>query len=838
MRWSRLGVLILVIAARGFPTAARAQDCVDYAEFVVVPATIELPGPASDLVVADHQLWVAAGDEGLLLYRIEDPFAPELLAHIPTAGAARAVALAGGRAYVAAGAAGGLEIFDVRDPAHVVPLGRLPLAGDPCDVEVLGSIAYVATADTAGGLAVVDASDPAAPVAVATVEIGAVVKGIEVAGNVLLAAESTQLAVLDLTSPAAPVQADTRLMNPPPILVSTESHYAFVLDHLAHVRVVDFADPYALTGGLYGTSIPGANRGVDIATEGRVGLVLDNFGLEVLDLSPVLDGSHPEGPVAVASIPVAGSCVALDAARAIAYVGGEGRIQIVELDRPLGPPVIATQSGVYWPHAVAASGDTLYFVEGGCCYWARLVVVDAANPDAPAIVSESFFERGGFIDIALSGHHAFIADQGIGEFIGNEPALRVIDISDPAAPVLVGSLVLEEFWNQPMAVAVDGDLALMTTALGQLLVLDVSTPAAPRRITTVDLSGPDILLRDARAILAGGPGLIVLDMSDPGAPKQVATLSLPVFGRRLVPDGDLLYVLATPEYGAGTVGVHIVDLADPDAPVLLGSLTWTGRRAGGLAVGDGIAYMTLWEDGLRVLDVSSPSQPRPVGGARLLNVAGCTVVHRGRLLVSLLERGLGVLPLQCAVPGPVELASFTALMDDGGVVLRWTAARAADHLGYRIERSGEVGAFAPIGPALLACASPCAWRDDAVLPDTIYRYRLVAIDTSGAEQVFGPLTVRSAPFVIWSLGPSRPNPGRSETVIPFAIGAPSDVRIGIYDVSGRLVRMLCAERRGAGESRVTWDGRDDAGRLLGAGVYVCRLDAGSFSTSRKVVLAP
>ena len=48
----------------------------------------------------------------------------------------------------------------------------------------------------------------------------------------------------------------------------------------------------------------------------------------------------------------------------------------------------------------------------------------------------------------------------------------------------------------------------------------------------------------------------------------------------------------------------------------------------------------------------------------------------------------------------------------------------------------------------------------------------------------------------------------------------------IHDVTGREVRRLVDGERDAGETRVTWDGRDGTGRLVPAGVFLVRLDAG------------
>jgi len=94
------------------------------------------------------------------------------------------------------------------------------------------------------------------------------------------------------------------------------------------------------------------------------------------------------------------------------------------------------------------------------------------------------------------------------------------------------------------------------------------------------------------------------------------------------------------------------------------------------------------------------------------------------------------------------------------------------------------------------------------------------------------------------LYPNRPNPVRSSTRIPFAIGADSPtgtarVTLRIFDASGRLVRTLLD---GVAETtpavRVpTWDGRDEKGQRVGSGIYYYRLTvAGTKELSRRMVV--
>ena len=61
------------------------------------------------------------------------------------------------------------------------------------------------------------------------------------------------------------------------------------------------------------------------------------------------------------------------------------------------------------------------------------------------------------------------------------------------------------------------------------------------------------------------------------------------------------------------------------------------------------------------------------------------------------------------------------------------------------------------------------------------------------------------------------------------------MRLGVYDLSGRLVRTLADGERAAGEHVIEWDGRDDARISLAAGVYFVRFDAAGVREMRKVV---
>jgi len=82
-----------------------------------------------------------------------------------------------------------------------------------------------------------------------------------------------------------------------------------------------------------------------------------------------------------------------------------------------------------------------------------------------------------------------------------------------------------------------------------------------------------------------------------------------------------------------------------------------------------------------------------------------------------------------------------------------------------------------------------------------------------------------------SLDPNYPNPFNPATSIRYRLDAASEVRLAVYDVTGRLVRVLEEGMRSAGEHEVRFDG---AG--LSSGVYLYRLEGGGFSETRKMSL--
>lgn len=105
----------------------------------------------------------------------------------------------------------------------------------------------------------------------------------------------------------------------------------------------------------------------------------------------------------------------------------------------------------------------------------------------------------------------------------------------------------------------------------------------------------------------------------------------------------------------------------------------------------------------------------------------------------------------------------------------------------------------------------------------------------GASPTSPSLTSRELPATTALLG-AFPNPFQDGTAIRFQLATASDVRVELFDVSGRQVTTLHSGVLSAGSHEVIWNGRDAGGVGVDAGVYLYRVRIGAETWSAKLVL--
>ncbi len=89
---------------------------------------------------------------------------------------------------------------------------------------------------------------------------------------------------------------------------------------------------------------------------------------------------------------------------------------------------------------------------------------------------------------------------------------------------------------------------------------------------------------------------------------------------------------------------------------------------------------------------------------------------------------------------------------------------------------------------------------------------------------------------VFALRQNQPNPAGVMTTIRFELPVEATLRLEVFDAQGRLVRTLASGRFPAGFHGIQWDHRADRGRPVGAGVYLYRIQAGTFRDQKKLVL--
>ncbi len=93
-----------------------------------------------------------------------------------------------------------------------------------------------------------------------------------------------------------------------------------------------------------------------------------------------------------------------------------------------------------------------------------------------------------------------------------------------------------------------------------------------------------------------------------------------------------------------------------------------------------------------------------------------------------------------------------------------------------------------------------------------------------------------APVVSTALHGNYPNPFNPETTITYSVKEASPISIEIYNAKGQLVKTLVNEHKASGNYSVVWNGRDNNNQAVSSGVYFYKMQAGKYSSSKKMIL--
>ncbi len=114
----------------------------------------------------------------------------------------------------------------------------------------------------------------------------------------------------------------------------------------------------------------------------------------------------------------------------------------------------------------------------------------------------------------------------------------------------------------------------------------------------------------------------------------------------------------------------------------------------------------------------------------------------------------------------------------------------------------------------------------------------MTVDVAGTRTLKLRASVSPAIAASHALGSNYPNPFRvaARTYIPYMVNEPGSVRLAVYDMLGRRLRTLVDDTQAAGTKLAEWDGRDERGNALPAGVYTYRLETADGIDSRTLTI--
>ncbi len=488
-----------------------------------------LPAYACEVAVAGNYVYVADCGCGLRIFNVSDPDTPVEAGSWTEVDGASGVAVSGNFLYLAASWSDGLIILDITNPVEPVAVGEYDTPGTAVDVAVRDSLAYVAD-DLS--LRIIDVSEPSQPTEVGfypadSCSIGSVQVRDSYA---YLGTWGRGLIILNITNPAAPLEAGECPTDGGATDVAVSGGIACVSDYNMGVRVIDVAnveDPVAVGGWDTMWRVDGVTVNGDYAYVMEMGIGFSPCWMHVFDIS------SPAAPREISDTWIWDWCSHLEIGGNYVYVAGGSGLWVLDVSDPAEPRRIGHCS-TRGAQDVAVRDTLAYIADAD----SGLKVISVADTSALSILG-SCDTPGWAEGIALSGSFAYVAD--------GDSGLRIMDISDPTVPVEVSNVPSQYAFD----VAVSGNYACVADS-NHVQIIDVSNPTAPVEAGSYDTPGVAwhvTVSNDYAYVASRSGGLRVLDLSDPAAPVESGYYDTPGEAQGVAAAGTVAYVADLDYFG-------------------------------------------------------------------------------------------------------------------------------------------------------------------------------------------------------------------------------------------------------------------------------------------------
>ncbi len=616
------------------------------------PRTLQLlnhvGGETTALAMQGGHAFVGEGSQ-LVVLDMQNPASPAVVGKSPLLDSAvTGIALHGQTAYVTVDRR--LYVIDITDKATPVIVGDLWLWSDHI-TDVLAVEGYVYVLQSESSYTIIDVRDPSA-----MREQGGFyppswsARAGAVDGHYVYVTGDSGLSVFDAEQPSAPTLLADLPLSTGGRDVFVAGDHAFVAAGDGGLRVIDISSPAVpVEVGTNGTL--GYARGVTAAGAHAYVAAGPEAGPQRLK---VVDASTPAAPVLLGDIALDGSALALAAAAAhVLVAGGEQGLAVVAVGDPAAPalvhrrlPAVADAQGVF-------AMDNRAFVADGS---RGLTVLDVSDPTALARLG-GVDTPGVTRQVVVRGSLAYVADDSSG--------LRLVNVGNPTAPVLMGGV---DTPGAALDLAVQGRYAYVADGSGGLRIIDVNKPAAPAQVGAWTEHGAQAVafttLAGGRlyvaALVAGsepqsGGTISIVDVTAPTLPQRVGSFDFPFADSYWRPGINPYDVTAagTLLYAVSDAGLHVIDIANPAAPVEVGFIDsgeWPPACAGrSIEIDGGVAWV-VGGQAVCAFNVHDAQRPRLMAMQTPTTVGKRVFIARGRAFVAAQRGGLLVLQDDTTTP--------------------------------------------------------------------------------------------------------------------------------------------------------------------------------------------
>lgn len=384
----------------------------------------------------------------------------------------------------------------------------------------------------------------------------------------------------------------------------------------------------------------------------------------------------------------------------------------------------------------------------------------------------------------------------------NATGVHIVDVTHPSLPQIVATAdTVGKFdiktWGH-YVYTVDGNYGFNGRRGDIIDISDPNNPVAVGRFPP----GHNLFVDDEGFLYRAFPGLEIFDLKPDPTQPQLVWSKVSTEGHDATVVGNRMFDFH------GHDGTFIYDVTSRSSPVLLGSITDTTIvfHHSGSPSEDG-DYLFICDEfavtpsaDITVWDISDPAVPWRAGEIADPNATAHNCYAIGDYLyVAYYTAGFRVYditdPTQPVLADEYDTSPLSGEYDFRGA---W-------------------GCY-PFAP------SRNIYVNDR--PSGLFIFSF-----DGLTAVIQPITPRS-----FALRQNYPNPFNPVTTISYDLFEGGRVTLAVYDVTGTMVRLLVDGRQSVGSHRAVWDGRDQKGAAVAAGVYVCRLQVAGVAQTLKMTL--